>query len=196
MENSKIKAKCPFCGLILIIPKYRDENKSVACPVCKQNTLFKDFVVIREKQEEKTVLPQSVASESTLYEKSRVMTDDVLNSKVGKLVVLGAGSSFQLKLGRQVIGRKCINPPHADFELLTPTKRMSREHLVVEVKNVPGKGLVHYLSLYKEKVNETFVGNVRLSFGDSIILNDGDVIKLPDVNVKFEIADEEKTEIA
>ena len=196
MENLKIKAKCPFCGLILIVPKYRDENKSVTCPSCKQNTLFKDFVVIREKQEEKTELPQSVGSESTQYEKSTVKVDDVLKCKVGKLVDLESGSCFQLKIGRQVIGRKCINPPHADFEMLAPTKRMSREHLVVEVKNVPGRGLLHYASLYKEKVNETFIGNVRLSFGDSIILNDGDIIKLPDVKVKFEIADEEKTEIA
>ena len=71
---------------------------------------------------------------------------------------------------------------------------MSREHIVIEIKKVPAKGFVHYLSLYKEKVNKTFVGNEPLVYGDCIILNHGDIIKLPDADLRFEIPNEDDTD--
>jgi hypothetical protein len=66
---------------------------------------------------------------------------------------------------------------------------------VIEVKRVPAKGYVHYVSLYKEKVNPTYVEDELLQYGDCLVLSHGDVIKLPDVTFKFEIPDEDATEI-
>ena len=71
---------------------------------------------------------------------------------------------------------------------------MSREHLVLEVKKVIGKGFVHYASLYKEKVNETMINNELLEYGDSIVLKSGDKLRLPDATIVFEIPDDEGTE--
>ena len=85
---------------------------------------------------------------------------------------------------------------HANFEIATNVKRMSRQHLLIEVKKVAVTGFLHYVSLYGQKANATFVGNSRLEVGDCLVLNDGDIIRLPDnpdISVRFEIPDEEKT---
>ncbi len=71
---------------------------------------------------------------------------------------------------------------------------MSREHIVIEVKKLPVKGFVHYVSLYKEKVNKTSIGNEPLLYGDCVVLNHGDIIKLPDATLRFEIPDGEETD--
>ena len=58
----------------------------------------------------------------------------------------------------------------AGIQIYTADSRaMSREHIVIDVKNVPGKGFVHTLSLYKEKVNPTFIGSEPLVYGDRIV---------------------------
>ena len=75
---------------------------------------------------------------------------------------------------------------------------MSRLHLLIEVKKVVGKGFVHYVSLYGQKANATYIGNNQLEAGDIIELNSGDIIRLPDmpdIRVKFEIEDSEETQI-
>ena len=118
------------------------------------------------------------------------------NNTLGRLQMLPAGPSYQLKLGRNVVGRKCEKPPYADFMLPTNSNRMSRQHLMIEVRKIQGKGFMHYASLCGQKANATFVGDNRLEVGDCLVLNDGDIIRLPDmpdVRVKFEITDGEKT---
>ena len=54
---------------------------------------------------------------------------------------------------------------------------------------------MHYVSLSKERVNKTFINNTQLLYGDTLILQHGDIIKLPDINVRFEIPDDEATQI-
>lgn len=196
-----IKIKCPFCGAILSVKNQPGiENKNVTCPVCKKTYLFKEYKRVVQnpshkedvdteypgaaKQEEKTVYPNN--------EKPTVLPDT--NYTLGKLKVEGMTTTFQLHLGRNVIGRKSVKS-QSDFQIDTAEKRgMSREHLLIEVKKVPGKGFVHYVSLYKERVNKTFVGDELLAYGDVLILHHGDVIKLPDATLKFEIPDDELTD--
>ena len=114
---------------------------------------------------------------------------------MGKLKVEDFGVSFRLKVGRNVIGRKATAST-ADIQIPTAGgKHMSREHLVIEVKKVAGKGFVHYASLYKEKVNVTTINDELLEYGDSIVLKSGDKLKLLDVTILFEIPDDEGTEI-
>jgi hypothetical protein len=71
---------------------------------------------------------------------------------------------------------------------------MSREHVVIEVKRVAGKGFVHYLSLFKEKVNRTCINNDVLEYGDCVILKHGDIIHLPGIDLKFELPDSDETD--
>lgn len=193
-----IKIKCPYCGAVLSVKNQAGiETKSVTCPICKQKSPFKDFKKVVDKgNDEKTQYPGD--DEKTSY---RTSSDeggtDVgtgLNFTLGKLRVIPSGPSFQLKPGKNIIGRRATQST-ADFQIpMEGSKRLSREHLVIEVKKVQGKGFVHYASLCKQKTNKTFIGNEQLEYGDCIVLNHGDVIKLPDVNVKFEIPDEEETD--
>lgn len=116
------------------------------------------------------------------------------NSVIGTLTVQGdSKETYNLKIGRNVVGRKA-SASTADFQISTAeNRRMSREHVVIEVKKIAGRGVVHYISLYKERLNPTFIGNEKMEYGDVLELNDGDIIKLPDCTLKFEIPDEEGT---
>lgn len=59
---------------------------------------------------------------------------------------------------------------------------------------VPGKGFVHYLSLYKERVNPTFLNKVSMMFGDCMVLKNGDIISLPNFDIVFELHESEGTD--
>ncbi len=197
--NEIIKIKCPFCGAVLTVKNQVGiESKSVTCPICKQKSPFKDFKkILDQANDDRTQYPGDDEKTSYRTSSSDPGTDisTGLNFTLGKLRVLPYGPSFQLKPGKNIIGRRATQST-ADFQISTEgSKRLSREHLVIEIKKVPGKGFVHYASLYKEKTNKTFIGSEQLEYGDCIVLNHGDVIKLPDVNVKFEIPDEEGTDL-
>ncbi len=60
---------------------------------------------------------------------------------------------------------------------------------------MPGRGLVHYVYINKEQVNPTYIGNCQLEYGDRLVLNHNDIIKLPDMELRFELPDEEGTEL-
>lgn len=200
--NEAIQIKCPFDGAVLTVKNQPGiETKNVTCPVCKNKYPFTQF---------KRVLPQSPGSnggnsdneehtqyggERTCYGgAARTVIDSQPNYVVGKVKVVDTGAAYQLKVGRNVIGRKG-QKSGADFQIDTGDNRsMSREHIVIEVKKVPEKGYVHYVSLFKEKVNATYIEDEALLFGDCIVLNHGDLIKMPDVTLLFEIPDEEATE--
>jgi hypothetical protein len=55
---------------------------------------------------------------------------------------------------------------------------------------------MHYVRLYKQTVNNTYINNQLLSFGGERLLSAGDVISLPDgLNLVFEFPDEDETVI-
>lgn len=191
MED-KIKIKCPYCGAVLSVKNLPGiESKNVTCPVCKQKSLISACQKITVMDSERTQYPGAKDSEkSTEY--ADPLKDQ--NFTLGKLKVQPSGPSYQLHTGKNIIGRRATQST-ADFQIPTDgSKRLSREHLVVEVKKVPGKGFVHYASLFKEKTNATLIGNTPLEYGDCLVLHHGDIITLPDVKVKFEIPDDEGTE--
>lgn len=188
-----IQIKCPFDGAILSVKNQPGiESKNITCPICKHKYPFTQF-----KRVDKTV--NTGDDPDTEYPGGNGHDEEVtdlgqLNFTIGRLKVSGAGTTFRLKPGRNVIGRRATKSG-ADFQIDTGEQRaMSREHIVIEVKKVPSKGFVHYLSLFKEKVNKTWLGNEQLLFGDVIVLNHGDIIKLPDATLIFEIPDDEATD--
>lgn len=191
-----IKIKCPYCGAVLSVKNQAGiESKSVTCPICKQKSPFNDFRKVVDKvNDERTQYPRE--DEKTSYQTSDppTATGQGLNFTLGRLASASLKRPFQLKPGKNIIGRQA-SKSIADCQIPTdPSKRMSREHLIIDVKKVPGKGFVHYASLYKEKENKTFINKVELEYGDCMVLNHGDIIKLPDADVKFEIPDEEGTD--
>lgn len=182
MESNVIKIKCPKCGAVLRVKEQQGiEKMRVTCPVCKEGAPFSQF---------------NSASSPEKY----VNADDRTSITIGANFTLGQLkletldlSPYRLKMGKNIVGRKA-KASSADFQIPTgDKKRMSREHLVIEVVKVPDKGLVHYASLYKASVNVTSINHERIQYGDRIILNHGDVLMLPDVNLVFEIPDEEET---
>ena len=193
MEQNVIRIKCPRCGAVLSVKDEPGLNeKSTTCPVCKQKSQIKDFKRVAVQQEDRTQYPGMGGTSS---EQTTTIADKA-NYTLGRVAVLSSGSSYQLRPGRNVIGRKHSEGEHADFEIVTNSKRMSRLHLVIDVRKVAGTGYVHYVSLYGQRANATFVGNSQLEVGDCLVLNDGDIIRLPDqpdISVKFEVPDSDKT---
>jgi hypothetical protein len=209
IKNSKtmdnvIKIKCPFDGAILTIKSVPNiETKSITCPVCKKSYAFTQYKLMTPPpppidiatdypddpfgQPKKPAAPQPPFGSETEINEEPTKEQQV----IGRLVLQPSGVTYQLKLGRNVVGRKGVSSK-ADLQIDTEGKRnMSREHLVIDVKQEPGKGIVHYASLFKELVNDTYVNKARLAFGDCVVLNDGDLIRLPDATLKLVIYDEE-----
>lgn len=193
MENL-IKIGCPICGSVLSVQSQPGiESKSVTCPVCTNRSPFIKFKKIAS-YDEHTEYPDH--DDHTQYGNNEDTEGPIagVNWTLGKFYIPSQNISYQLKPGKNIIGRKA-NGSSAQFQITCPSKRMSREHLIIEIKKVPGKGFVHYASLYKEQVNATFIGNNQLEYGDCLVLNDKDIIKLPDVECRFIIPDEDGTEL-
>lgn len=197
-----IQIKCPFDGAVLSVKNQPGiETKNVTCPICKHKYPFTQFKRVYKTSagsgDIDTEYPEYEERTNYAYDGGSGEKTELgdMNFTIGKVKLIGSGISYQLEPGRNVIGRKGTKSS-ADFQIDTDEKRsMSREHIVIEVKKVPAKGFVHYISLFKEKVNKTYIGNEPLLYGDCIVLNHGDVIKLPDADLKFEIPDDEATEI-
>lgn len=189
MEGEIIKIKCPQCGTLLSVKPFEGiQSKKVTCPVCKYTGLFTTFRLQAPAQQ-----PVDHTQYHAYNAGGQDSPNEARNDQPGQLRVVPTGQTFKLRLGRNVVGRKAATS-NADIQLPTgDSKRMSREHIVIDVKKVPQKGLVPYISLYKEKVNATGVNGEELLYGDTIVLKDGDVIELPDLKVKFEIPDEDAT---
>lgn len=198
--NEIIQIKCPFDGAILSVKNQVGiETKKVTCPVCKHTYPFTEYKIVKSNHyndDKDTDYPGEEKTEYAYGNKKDEVTElPNMNLTIGRLKLIGTGISYQLKPGRNVIGRQSAKST-ADFQIDTGDKRfMSREHIIINVNKTPGKGFVHYISMFKEKENKTFVGNEPLLFGDCVILSHGDVIKLPDATLKFELPDDDCTEI-
>lgn len=193
-----IQIKCPFDGAILSVKNTPGiEKKNVTCPICKHRYPFTEFRRVSDTQE--PVKANDSVNSNWNNVKDSGQDSDVtelpdMNFTLGKIRLRGYNTVYNLHLGANVIGRKGAKS-QADFQIDTPDNRaMSREHIVIDVKNVPAKGFVHYLSLYKEKVNNSYIGDDLLMYGDSIILSHGDKIRLPGAELIFELPDEDATE--
>ncbi len=173
-----IKISCPVCSGVLKVRRTENmESKHVTCPICNKRSLFTAFRIVIERPEEST----------------QIGNVNEHNHTVGQLYVPNLNRTFPLNIGRNLIGRKS-NASSADIQIPCETKRMSREHIIIDVKDVNGQ-INHYLSLNKAQVNDTFINNVKLEFGDKIILKNYDIINLPDIDVRFNLADEDETDI-
>lgn len=184
-----IQIKCSFCGAILSVRNQAAiETKNVTCPVCKNKSPFTSY---------KRVTSASNADTGGSPQAERESDTELpqINFILGRLSVSESGDTYQLKIGKNIIGRKSKNS-QSDFQIDTGDNRtMSRSHIVIEVKKVDGRGFTHSIALFKENVNATFIRNEQLLPGDTAILNDGDIIKLPGATLRFEIPDEEATQI-
>ncbi len=192
MDTDSVKIKCPYCRAVLAVRKQPGlENKNVTCPVCEKKSPFSDFEMIVYEDHENTVYPGASQDSG----KSEISGAAAQNYTLGVLTMPDSGLSFRLKTGRNIIGRKA-DTSSADIQIPVADnkKRLSRNHLVVDVKKVSNKGFVHQVSLYKKDLNATYINGELLEFGDCVIIKDGDILELPDVRLKFRMPDIDETE--
>ncbi len=181
--DSIIRIGCPVCGAVLkTIDDKSNQGKSVTCPVCHKKSPYTSFKMIAPQDDEPTQYPEKYAS-------------DKESSLVGMLQLVTTHDTYPLHLGKNIIGRQATGST-AHIQLPCSTRRMSREHIIIDVKDIPGKGITHYLSLAKQQVNATYLADTPLSFGDIVILKHNDLIALPDLTVRFLLPDDEGTEMA
>lgn len=197
MDTSVMKIKCPNCGAVLAVKIVAGiEGKQLTCPVCKEKAPFTAFRPLDNIESEETQYPGEKKAKGRNEEETQVRLNNSCNYTLGQLNVIGSkGLAYRLKTGKNIIGRQA-SASTADIQIPTGgSRRLSREHLIIEIKKIPGKGFVHYVSLYKLQCNATFINDSKLEYGDCIILRHGDIIKLPDISIKFEIPDDEGTDI-
>lgn len=200
--ESLIQIKCPWCSAVLSVKNQPGlERAMLTCPVCGRKQPFAAYKKVDLKSLQGLKNQSASDGETQLpgMPEKPVQTpenhSDNLPMTIGVLRHLPSMTKYELVMGNNVIGRKA-NSSKATIQLETGEgHRLSREHVIVEVKNVPQRGIVHYISLYKEKVNPTKIGDLDLAYGDKVKLNHGDVINLPDVSLRFEIPDEDSTEL-
>ena len=202
MSQDILKIRCPYCGAVLSVKNQPGiETKNVTCPICKQKSPFTAFKAVNMNADPGTDLPNkghggnATGSDATQLDPNGAQhtSSKAQGLMIGSLIVVATGQTFNLRPGRNVVGRKA-QASSADFQIDTAGgKRMSREHLIVDVARV-GNDFMHTAKLYKERVNDTFINDSRLCYGDTIVLQRGDIIHLPDADVKFDINDSEGTD--
>lgn len=189
------RVKCPHCGSVLTIKSHYLNvvgDKKLKCPTCQEISLLSQFVRLSsDNQSEESVYKNSphnsngsMAHENTvLRERSKEQPKN--ENVIGVLKIKGSNDIYQLLEGRQIIGRQASSS-QAQIQINTgDARRLSREHLVIEVQSDVQGGFRHIASLCKEKSNATFINNDKLEFGDRVILRNGDIIRLPDIIMVF-----------
>ena len=202
MSNDILKIKCPHCGAVLAVKNIPNiETKVVPCPICKQKSPFLNFKVLPQNNQPQvdpgTDLPEGMGGQPR--GNNPELTDYDQNGNVPSktplfsVKVAGSPKGFLLREGRNVIGRKA-QASQATIQIDTHgQKRMSREHIVINVTASPLMGYVHTVSLYKQQVNATMVNNQQLMFGDEVVLKSNDLIQLPDATLRIVSPDEDET---
>jgi len=118
-----------------------------------------------------------VASDESVAPLSPVIPVAPSSETLGRVEMLSTGAFCFLRPGKNIIGREASSSA-ADIQIpdVTGKRRMSREHLVIEVTTENGY-TQYYAYLYKPQVATTFVNDVELQYEKKTLLKDGDVIR-------------------
>lgn len=188
--DDKLIIKCPNCSKRLtlkVVPGI--ERKSLTCPACRQASPFSSFTVL----EQKSPTPSAKSGEATRMDDlghTHIQLGGIgapanTNATPGRFVAVDASlAPMQLKEGRNILGRESSSAP-VDIALPTQYKSISRQHLIIDVRRT-AVGYVHTVMLCKSEVNRTYINAMQLAYGDQVILNDGDIVKLPNLSLRFE----------
>lgn len=190
--NQFIRIKCPFCGAVLKVRQQPGlERASITCPVCKRKSLFSGFQKVVEQGSEETELPGGSSAGTEKTEVGRPVV-----SYIGSIVEK-SGKRWTLHLGVNTIGRKLQSPPQqVDIPITdyTGEKKMSRCHAKIEVVRLANGAYKHIIYNWQNK-NATSIGGDVMEPADRIVLHNGMVVKLANVDVRFVIEDPEATTV-
>jgi pSer/pThr/pTyr-binding forkhead associated (FHA) protein len=157
-----IKVKCSKCGnIVSIIESKIPKNKkkaSVKCSKCQKLIVFE--------------IPDAKIPEG---EKTEIGDTKNLRFQNAKLVEKSNGKEHILKVGKNIIGRKCDITIEND-------RYIGRKHCLIEMKKQDW-GIELIISddgseTEKVSTNGTFYKEKKLSQFDKIVLNSGDEIRI------------------
>lgn len=205
MIQEAIKIQCPGCKSVLNVKNASQLiGKVLRCPSCKEERPFESYprVVVKPKaqpSEDKTQYDpnygsakQKTEEEATQYgEPHSEATHIAHNGKesLGKLEF--QGKLYELINGVNIIGRMASSSKatiQIDVQSLPHEigGTMSRHHLQITVQK--GKnGIMHLVKLMDNVPNSTYLNQKLLQKNDTLILSNGDTLKMGKVIVKFVI---------
>jgi len=168
----KTRVKCPSCGVTLDVRNSTGmTEKEISCPNCGTQLMVKfdnaasaGSPSVQESQEFHTCFLSG-------------LTDGIM----GRLLL--DGKEYALKMGLNTVGRKATTSS-ASIQIETDDRSMSRMHSVINVTRM-FDGTLRTTIKNADNKNATHVGGQLLIDGDTIVLNDGDVIQMGNVNVTF-----------
>lgn len=165
-----IPVKCPHCqvGLKVDEKKIPQSIDSFKCPKCKHEIPV-SYLKRKEPEDSETVYLQSTRSGK------------------GRLTVLPDANTpeqtFALHEGIHIIGRKASTSA-ATIAIETGDKKMSRNHIRIEVKKDAKGNLLYMLSDHQSK-NRTLYNGKYLDESEVVALKNNDEIKIGDTIVRF-----------
>lgn len=189
--NEFIQKKCPSCGAILTIKNQEGlQNTTVTCPVCHQTYPFVNM---------KDLTPQGPglnAGNAGGYSKDPGTNVKVpTNRTIGQLILQPMNQRFRLNMGQNIIGRQSSSSS-ATIQINTMGGlKMSRQHLIINVKTDPLGNIQHECMLCKPQCNDTYLNGAKLQYGDRVLLQHGTQLRLPDATLIFVIEDNDATQI-
>lgn len=147
---------CTHCGSKFITPReYCVSEYKMSCPTCS-NVVTIDGGTIHDPKVQ----------------------------KVGYIVHVNGRNreSHKLVEGENIIGRD-VESSRATIRIKS-SNRMSRQHLIINVEKI-NKSVIHKASLVKEKCNPVMINGQKVVYGEEVILNNDDIIKVADVTLNF-----------
>lgn len=149
-----------------------------------------------QQQPEGTMYPGAAGMNNGQYGSADKGTDyrRPINRRPGVLVQRQTNMRYPLRMGRNIIGRQSQSS-QSTIQLNTGmSRRLSRQHLAIEVTMDQMGNVIHLCSLCKPNCNDTFINGAQIQFRDKVILRHGMVIRLPDAELQFIIEDNDRTE--
>lgn len=175
----KIRIICPSCGVKLDVRNSTESSeKEISCPNC--NAQIKVNFNDEQSAQQNSDIPVSPVNKPQEYG-TRVMPTDCV---MGKLLL--NGTYYPLQMGINTIGR-AASTSKASIQIQTTDRTMSRMHSIIEVGRIFNETDIILRTTIKNANNKnlTYVGGQLLIDGDTIVLNDGDIIKMGNVQIMF-----------
>jgi hypothetical protein len=170
-----MKVRCTNCSKVIVVPKSTFKDAAVAtnikCTGCC--TYFKPEFPAATKKPVGTPTVQ-------------IHGVHALSKAIGWLVVHDEKTStqtFDLHLGKQVIGRKSESVP-CDIMIDCNDQFMSRSHFAINIVQNSRGLMVYELTDFKSK-NRTLINEKELSLTDTYLLQDNDTIQAGETKLIF-----------
>ena len=197
--SEQLTIKCPHCGSILRVPNQPGIEKAViVCSNCKEKSKFTDCqkVTVKPKVSHDADETQYGSNQYGANSDRTITPDDLKHSTppaIGRLVVVRTGAELKLKLGNNTIGRQATTST-ASIQVpdVTGKRQMSRQHAIIDVNRMPDGTTRHTLRNWNNQ-NKTLVGGEEVIEGDRIVLISGQIIRMGDIELRFEVDDDEAT---